>query len=149
MSIPVVAVVDSNSDPDGIAYPVPGNDDASRAINLYCDLMVGAVLDGLQAEMVASGADVGAFEEPPEELESAGAGAGGHEGRLRPSGPADGDRSRAAEPAAGAGSPRRAREQEPRDTASARLSCPGRIGSRPRGEARGACINQVRCRTHG
>ena len=71
LNIPVVAVLDSNSDPEGISYPVPGNDDASRAINLYCDLMVGAVLDGLQAEMAASGADMGAFEAPPEEIESA------------------------------------------------------------------------------
>ncbi len=71
LNIPVVAVLDSNSDPDGISYPVPGNDDASRAINLYCDLMVAAVLDGLQAEMAASGADMGAFEAPPEEVESA------------------------------------------------------------------------------
>jgi len=68
LGIPVVAVVDSNSTPDGIAYPVPGNDDASRAINLYCDLMVGAVLDGIQAEMVASGADMGEIEELPEDL---------------------------------------------------------------------------------
>jgi small subunit ribosomal protein S2 len=45
---------------------VPGNDDASRAINLYCDLMVGAVLDGIQAEMAASGADLGEIEELPE-----------------------------------------------------------------------------------
>jgi small subunit ribosomal protein S2 len=66
LGIPVVAVVDSNSTPDGIAYPVPGNDDASRAINLYCDLMVGAVLDGIQAEMAASGADLGEIEELPE-----------------------------------------------------------------------------------
>ena len=71
LNIPVVAVLDSNSDPEGISYPVPGNDDASRAINLYCDLMVGAVLDGLQVEMAASGADMGAFEAPPEEIESA------------------------------------------------------------------------------
>jgi small subunit ribosomal protein S2 len=71
LNIPVVAVLDSNSDPEGISYPIPGNDDASRAINLYCDLMVGAVLDGLQAEMAASGADMGAFEAPPEETESA------------------------------------------------------------------------------
>jgi small subunit ribosomal protein S2 len=71
LNIPVVAVLDSNSDPVGISYPVPGNDDASRAINLYCDLMVGAVLDGLQAEMAASGTDMGAFETPPEEVDSA------------------------------------------------------------------------------
>ena len=68
LGIPVVAVVDSNSTPDGIAYPVPGNDDASRAINLYCDLMVGAVLDGLQAEMTARGTDIGAIEDLPEEI---------------------------------------------------------------------------------
>ena len=67
LSIPVVAVVDSNSEPDSVTYPVPGNDDASRAINLYCDLMVGAVLDGIQAEMTASGTDLGALEELPEE----------------------------------------------------------------------------------
>jgi small subunit ribosomal protein S2 len=68
LGIPVVAVVDSNSTPDGIAFPVPGNDDASRAINLYCDLMVGAVLDGIQAEMTASGADMGEIENLPEDL---------------------------------------------------------------------------------
>ena len=75
LSIPVVAVIDSNSDPDSVTYPVPGNDDASRAINLYCDLMVGAVLDGIQAEMAASGADLGALEELPEAPGAAGDGA--------------------------------------------------------------------------
>jgi len=59
LGIPVVAVLDSNSDPNGIRFPVPGNDDASRAINLYCDLVVAAVLDGIQAEMSASGVDLG------------------------------------------------------------------------------------------
>ncbi len=67
LNIPVIAIIDSNSDPDGITYPVPGNDDASRAVNLYCDLMVASVLDGIQAEMAASGTDVGALEELPEE----------------------------------------------------------------------------------
>ena len=62
LGLPVVAVLDSNSDPNGIRYPIPGNDDASRAINLYCDLMVAAVLDGIQAEMTASGVDLGAVE---------------------------------------------------------------------------------------
>ena len=62
LNIPVIAVVDSNSDPKDITFPIPGNDDASRAINLYCDLMVGAVLDGIQAEMAASGEDIGASE---------------------------------------------------------------------------------------
>ena len=67
LGIPVVAVIDSNSDPDGIAFPIPGNDDALRAIELYCELISGAVLDGLQAEMVAAGIDVGAREAVPEE----------------------------------------------------------------------------------
>ncbi len=67
LGIPVVAVVDSNSDPDGVTFPVPGNDDALRAIDLYCELILGAVLDGLQAEMVAAGIDVGVAEEVPDE----------------------------------------------------------------------------------
>ena len=65
LSIPVVAVVDSNSDPDGVDYLVPGNDDALRAINLYCELISGAVLDGIQEEMAATGEDVGDAEEAP------------------------------------------------------------------------------------
>lgn len=67
LNIPVIAVCDSNSDPKDITFPIPGNDDASRAINLYCDLMVGAVLDGIQAEMAASGEDIGASETLPDE----------------------------------------------------------------------------------
>ena len=67
LRIPVVAIHDSNSSPDGIAYPIPGNDDAMRAIHLYCDLVAGSVLDGLQAELAASGIDVGARAEVPEE----------------------------------------------------------------------------------
>jgi small subunit ribosomal protein S2 len=67
LGIPVVAIVDSNSNPDGITYPIPGNDDAMRAIELYCDLFVGAVLDGLQAEMTAAGVDIGELENAPEE----------------------------------------------------------------------------------
>ena len=67
LSIPVVAVVDSNSDPAGINFPIPGNDDAIRAINIYCDLMVASVLDGLQAEMSGRGKDAGEQEAPPEE----------------------------------------------------------------------------------
>jgi small subunit ribosomal protein S2 len=65
LNIPVVAVLDSNSDPDGVTYPIPGNDDAIRAIALYCDLIAGAVLDGISAEMAASGLDLGAAEEVP------------------------------------------------------------------------------------
>ncbi|HTP83608.1 MAG TPA: 30S ribosomal protein S2 [Alphaproteobacteria bacterium] len=64
LNIPVIAVVDSNSDPTNIKFPVPGNDDALRAIQLYCDLFSGAVLDGLQAEMKAAGVDVGAAAKP-------------------------------------------------------------------------------------
>jgi small subunit ribosomal protein S2 len=60
-----VAILDSNSSPDGIAYPIPGNDDAMRAIQLYCDLVSSSVLDGLQAELAASGVDVGARAEIP------------------------------------------------------------------------------------
>jgi len=67
--IPIVAILDSNSDPEGVTYPVPGNDDAIRAISLYCELLSGAVLDGIRAEIAASGADLGEAAEPlPEEL---------------------------------------------------------------------------------
>lgn len=65
LGIPVIAIVDSNSDPSRITYPVPGNDDASRAIDLYCDLAAQAVLDGIAAEAIASGEDVGAKAEVP------------------------------------------------------------------------------------
>ena len=69
LGIPVVAILDSNSDPTGVTFPIPGNDDAIRAITMYCDLVAGAVLDGISAEMVASGRDIGAAEElPPEAL---------------------------------------------------------------------------------
>jgi small subunit ribosomal protein S2 len=64
LGIPVVAVVDSNCDPTGVTFPIPGNDDAIRAINLYCDLIAAAVFDGISAEMQASGRDVGALAEP-------------------------------------------------------------------------------------
>jgi small subunit ribosomal protein S2 len=67
LGIPVVAVVDSNADPSGVAYPIPGNDDAIRAINLYCDMVAAAVFDGISAELQASGVDIGASEEVPEE----------------------------------------------------------------------------------
>lgn len=63
LGIPVVAIVDSNSTPDGIDYLIPGNDDAQRAIDLYCTLVSAAVLDGLQAQVRSSGIDVGAAED--------------------------------------------------------------------------------------
>ncbi len=65
LGIPVAAVLDSNSDPEGIKFPIPGNDDAIRAINLYCDLVADAVLDGIQEELVSHGIDIGAAEETP------------------------------------------------------------------------------------
>ena len=65
LGIPVVAVLDSNSNPNGIAFPVPGNDDASRAIRLYCDSVASAVSEGGSGNQQASGVDIGAMEEPP------------------------------------------------------------------------------------
>lgn len=63
LGIPVFAIVDTNASPDGVDYIIPGNDDALRAIDLYCDLFADAILDGLQAEMSRSGEDLGAAEE--------------------------------------------------------------------------------------
>jgi len=68
LNIPVVAILDSNSDPAGVTYPVPGNDDAIRAIQTYCDMVAGAVLDGIQAEITRSGGDIGAAAEAPVEV---------------------------------------------------------------------------------
>ncbi|WP_340300921.1 30S ribosomal protein S2 [Roseobacter sp. HKCCD5988] len=67
LGIPVVAVVDSNCSPAGVDYVIPGNDDAARAISLYCDLISRAALDGMSAQMDAAGVDVGAMEETVEE----------------------------------------------------------------------------------
>ena len=66
LNIPVIAILDTNSNPDGITYPIPGNDDAARAIQLYCDLLADAVLDGLAAGQSAAGVDLGASEAPIE-----------------------------------------------------------------------------------
>lgn len=59
LGIPVIAVLDTNCDPDGIAFPIPGNDDAARSLQLYCDLIADSVLDGLAAGQAASGVDLG------------------------------------------------------------------------------------------
>jgi len=69
LKIPVIAIIDSNCNPDVADYPIPGNDDAGRAIGLYCDLIARAVLDGIERSQVSSGKDLGAqadpqFEEP-------------------------------------------------------------------------------------
>jgi small subunit ribosomal protein S2 len=67
LGIPVVAVVDTNCSPDHIDYVIPGNDDAARAIALYCDLVSRAALDGMSAQLGAAGVDLGALEEAPAE----------------------------------------------------------------------------------
>lgn len=66
LNIPVIAILDTNCDPDGITYPIPGNDDAARAIQTYCDLIADAILDGLAAGQSAAGVDLGASEAPVE-----------------------------------------------------------------------------------
>jgi small subunit ribosomal protein S2 len=73
LEIPVAAILDSNSDPEGIAYPIPGNDDASRAIALYCELAARAVIDGLSASEAAGGADLGESEHVIEDISPRGA----------------------------------------------------------------------------
>ena len=67
LNIPVVAVLDSNSNPDGIDYPIPGNDDALRAVTLYCNLVSESILDGLQAEMLKHGKEIDQVEKLPEQ----------------------------------------------------------------------------------
>ncbi|WP_310468280.1 30S ribosomal protein S2 [Sphingomonas sp.] len=67
LGIPVVAILDSNSDPQGIAFPVPGNDDASRAIRLYCESVAEAATAGRSGNAQARGEDIGAMAEPPVE----------------------------------------------------------------------------------
>jgi small subunit ribosomal protein S2 len=66
LNIPVVAILDTNCDPQGISFPIPGNDDAARALQLYCDLIADAVLDGLTEGQSAMGVDIGASEAPVE-----------------------------------------------------------------------------------
>jgi small subunit ribosomal protein S2 len=68
LGIPVVGIVDTNNSPKGIDYLIPGNDDAARAIALYCDLISRAVLDGMSAQMGAAGVDLGALDEAPAEV---------------------------------------------------------------------------------
>jgi small subunit ribosomal protein S2 len=64
LGIPVIAIIDTNSDPAGITYPIPGNDDASRAVALYCDLIARAVIDGIEKSQASHGVDLGASEAP-------------------------------------------------------------------------------------
>jgi small subunit ribosomal protein S2 len=67
LGIPVVAVVDTNCSPKGVTHVIPGNDDAARAIALYCDLVARAALDGMTAQMGAAGGDLGSLEAAPVE----------------------------------------------------------------------------------
>ncbi|HVF36710.1 MAG TPA: 30S ribosomal protein S2 [Sphingomicrobium sp.] len=64
LGIPVVAILDSNSNPNGIAFPVPGNDDAARAIRLYCEAVANAAMSGKTGNAAARGEDIGAMDEP-------------------------------------------------------------------------------------
>jgi len=64
LGIPVVAILDSNCNPDDIDYPIPGNDDAARAIELYCDLISKAAISGIEDGNISAGVDLGASEEP-------------------------------------------------------------------------------------
>jgi small subunit ribosomal protein S2 len=64
LNIPVAAIVDTNSNPDGIVFPIPGNDDAGRAITLYCDLVAKAAIDGISRAQGQAGVDLGAAEKP-------------------------------------------------------------------------------------
>ncbi|MFZ0204536.1 MAG: 30S ribosomal protein S2, partial [Roseiarcus sp.] len=64
LKIPVIAIIDTNSDPDGVAHPIPGNDDASRAIQLYCELVSRAAIDGISRSQGAAGVDIGEAEAP-------------------------------------------------------------------------------------
>ncbi|RTL54529.1 MAG: 30S ribosomal protein S2 [Bradyrhizobiaceae bacterium] len=88
LNIPVAAIVDTNSDPKGISYVVPGNDDAGRAISLYCDLVARAVIDGISRAQGSAGVDVGASANPtPEAIEAPAS--DGFQGLAGPRGVAD------------------------------------------------------------
>lgn len=71
LGIPVIAIVDTNSDPDDIKYPIPGNDDAIRSIKLYCSMFSDAVISGIEESMIASGVDLGSIENHEEKGKSA------------------------------------------------------------------------------
>jgi small subunit ribosomal protein S2 len=68
LGIPVIAILDTNTDPSGIAFPVPGNDDASRAVLLYCNAVADTIIDARQGRHAAQGIDLGAMDEPPVEI---------------------------------------------------------------------------------
>jgi small subunit ribosomal protein S2 len=67
LGIPVIAVIDTNSDPAGVTYPIPGNDDAGRAVALYCDLISKACIEGISVAQTGHGVDIGEAESPAAE----------------------------------------------------------------------------------
>src|SRR3569833_3167566 len=89
LSIPVAAIVDTNSDPKGITYVVPGNDDAGRAITLYCDLVARAAIDGISRAQGDSGIDIDASAKPAVSEELPAASSSGFRGPRGPRGTAD------------------------------------------------------------
>ena len=103
LNIPVVAILDTNCDPDGISFPIPGNDDAARAIQLYCDLIADAVIDGLAAGQSSAGVDLGAAEAPVEPALRATAAAPEAVAAAETSAAAETPAAQAAEPDTGAG----------------------------------------------
>ncbi len=68
LGIPVIAILDTNTDPSGIAFPVPGNDDASRAVQLYCNAVADTIIEARQGRQASQGIDLGAMDEPPMEF---------------------------------------------------------------------------------
>jgi small subunit ribosomal protein S2 len=89
LNIPVAAIVDTNCDPKGITYMVPGNDDAGRAISLYCDLIARAAIDGISRAQGDAGIDIGASVAPPREVLAPAPAKSGFEGLAGPRGVAD------------------------------------------------------------
>jgi len=89
LNIPVAAIVDTNCDPKGITYVVPGNDDAGRAIALYCDLIARAAIDGISRGQGDSGVDLGAMANPPKEVAVEAPKTEGFQGLAGPRGVAD------------------------------------------------------------
>ena len=89
LGIPIVAIVDTNCDPDGIDFVIPGNDDAGRAITLYCDLVARAAIDGIERGQSGAGKDIGASETPPAEDLPVDPGKGEFKGIDAPRGEAD------------------------------------------------------------
>jgi small subunit ribosomal protein S2 len=113
LGIPVVAVVDTNCNPDGITFPIPGNDDAGRSVALFCDLISRAALDGIGRNKTGMGIDLGATEETPLEpaLEEAAAEEAPAEAAVEEAAPAAEDA--AAEPAAAEAAAEAPAEEKP------------------------------------